>query len=381
MNISNKSQTIEHEFYAVEDVSEIHSPGLLVYLDIVKSNLAEMINVAGGAGRLCPHCKTHKTREITKLMLESGITHHKCATIAEAEMLASVGVEDVLVAYQMVGPNVVRLSHLIDTFRSTRFTTLIDNPKSLNELSAVMKTKAANVGVLIDLETGMERTGILPRMPAIELIEMAMAADGITFAGLHWYDGHNRQPDVQEREAVANAGWKRLQQFHDQLLLSGITVNRIVAAGIGSFPVLAKAPEAKLQLSPGTTIYFDAEMEEKFPEMNYQSAALILTRVICTNQKGRLTLDVGHKSCAADMPAGNRLRFPNIPDAREINQTEEHCVIETSLANQFQVGSAIVAIPRHACPTSAVHQFANVVADGKIVDRWQITGRDRFLTV
>lgn len=381
MTNSNKSQTINHEIYAVEDVSDIHSPGLLVYLDLVKANLAEMIRVAGGAGRLCPHCKTHKTREITNLMLASGITHHKCATIAEAEMLAMVGVEDVLIAYQLVGPNINRLCDLIDKFPQTRFTTLVDNPYSLNELSAAVKARNATVGVLIDLETGMERTGILPGPEAIELIEMAMTDDGISFDGLHWYDGHNRQPDLQERTGVANAGWKRLQQFHDQLLLSGISVNRIVAAGIGSFPILAQAPAANLQLSPGTTTYFDAEMEEKFPEMNFKPAALILTRVVSRNQRGRLTLDVGHKSCAADMPAGNRLRFPSIPDAKEIKQTEEHCVIETSLADQFPMGTAILAIPRHACPTSAVHQFANVVVDGKIADRWEIIGRNRFISI
>ena len=381
MTNSNKSQSISHEIYSVEDVSEIHSPGLLIYLDLVKSNLAEMIRVAGGAGRLCPHCKTHKTREITELMLESGVTHHKCATIAEAELLALAGVKDILIAYQMVGPNLTRLCKLIDKFPFARFTTLIDNPFSLTQLSHAMQSCNTTVGVLVDLETGMERTGILPGMHAIELIEMANAADGISFDGLHWYDGHNRQPDIQERTAVANAGWNRLQQFHDQLLLSGISINRIVAAGIGSFPILAQVPESKLQLSPGTTIYFDAEMEEKFPEMNFKSAALILTRVVSCNQRGRLTLDVGHKSCAADMPAGNRLRFPEIPDAKEIKQTEEHCVIETSLADQFQVGSATLAIPRHACPTSAVHQFANVVVGGKIGDRWEITGRNRFLSI
>ena len=379
--MSNKSQAIAHEIYAVEDVAEIHSPGLLVYLDLVKSNLAEMIRVAGGAGRLCPHCKTHKTREIAKLMLDGGVTHHKCATIAEAEMLASVGIEDILVAYQLVGPNIFRFSKLIDKFPSVKFATLVDNPTSLDQLSTEMQTRGLETGVLIDLETGMGRTGIDLGPQAIELVEMAMASDGIRFDGLHWYDGHNRQSDFQERAAATNAGWKQFQRFHDQVLLSGIPVNRIVAAGIGSFPVLANAPDTNLQLSPGTPIYFDAEMEAKFPEMNYRSAALVLTRVVSANRRGRLTLDVGHKACSADMPAGNRLRFPCVPDAREISQTEEHCVIETGIADQFPVGSATVAIPTHACPTSAVHQFANIIADGKVVDRWEVAGRNRMITV
>ena len=379
--MNSVSQSIEHESYFVEDVSQIHSPGLLIYLDYVKANLDEMIRIAGSPDKLCPHCKTHKTREIAKLMLERGIHNQKAATIAEAEMLASSGVPNILIAYQMVGPNINRLSQLIDKFPASRFATLIDNPHALDSLSATMHEKDQQVDVLIDLEAGMQRTGIEPGAEAIELIEMAMTSPGITLDGLHWYDGHNRSPENAERIGVAVADWRKLQSFKDQLLLSGIPINRVVAAGIGSFPVLAETASMNLQLSPGTPTYFDADMQERFPDMNFQPAALILTRVISSNRPGHLTLDIGHKSCAADMPAGNRLRFPCIPDAQEVLQSEEHCVIKTSLADQFSIGSATVAIPRHACPVSAVHRFGDVIAQGKIVDRWEMVGRDRTLTI
>ena len=96
------------EPYSLLEPDTIFSPGLIIFRELLEHNLAEMIRVAGGAERLCPHCKTHKTSEIVQMQIKAGITRHKCATIAEAEMLAEVGAEDVLLAYQLVGPNVDR---------------------------------------------------------------------------------------------------------------------------------------------------------------------------------------------------------------------------------------------------------------------------------
>ena len=163
--------------------------------------------------------------------------------------------------------------------------------------------------------------------------------------------------------------------------MNGIPVHRIVAAGSGSFPILAEKGEPQLQLSPGTTVLFDSELAEIFPEMPFVPAIGILTRVVSRNRRNEVTLDVGHKSCAADQPAGNRLRFPQFPNAKEIKQTEEHLVILDPAVNELNLGDAIVALPRHACPTTAVHQFANVISNHQRVAQWEIAARDRTLTI
>ena len=121
--------------YTIKDASKILSPGLVIFRELLEHNLAEMVQVAGGSERLCPHCKTHKTREIIEMQIKLGITKHKCATIAEAEMLGDVGVEDVLLAYQMVGPNLSRLVQLTEKFPQTRFACLVDHPTAVSELS------------------------------------------------------------------------------------------------------------------------------------------------------------------------------------------------------------------------------------------------------
>lgn len=370
-----------NEVYTVKNPELVYSPGLLIFRELLTHNLEEMVRIAGSAERLRPHCKTHKTREIVKMQIELGITRHKCATIAEAEMLADVGVEDILLAYQLVGPNTERFSKLIDKFPSARFSCLVDCPSALESLAAAVEKSVNTVQVMLDLNSGMNRTGIQPGPDAIELYEMIASTPHIELGGLHWYDGHQRDPDFGLRKGSVLAGWDQLTRFRDQLQMTGLPIPKIVAAGTGSFPILAEVGEPNLELSPGTTTYFDAGYQNIFQDMDFRPALGILTRVVSKPGTHRLTLDVGHKSCAADQPAGKRLTFPTLPDAKEIAHTEEHLVLETKEASDFRVGDAMVALPNHACPTSAVHQQAYVVDQGVVGETWHIASRDRILSV
>src|ERR1044071_5472522 len=107
--------------YPLADVATVFSPSLVLYPDLIRQNIARVVEMAGGPGRLRPHVKTHKTREIARMLLDAGVTKHKCATVAEAEMLASAGAPDVLIAYPLVGPNLGRLAALIRKYPGTSF--------------------------------------------------------------------------------------------------------------------------------------------------------------------------------------------------------------------------------------------------------------------
>src|SRR5262249_10615247 len=146
--------------YPLADVASVFSPSLVLYPELIRRNIARVIEMAGSVDRLRPHVKTHKTREIAKMLLEAGITRHKCATIAEAEMLASVNAPDVLIAYPLVGPNLGRLAALIRKFPGTHFSVLIDHPDSTKALSDAMAAAGLTVGVILDLDVGQHRTGV-----------------------------------------------------------------------------------------------------------------------------------------------------------------------------------------------------------------------------
>src|SRR5262249_15503484 len=148
---------------------------------------------------LRPHVKTHKTREIVQMQLDAGITKHKCATIAEAEMLADTGAPDILLAYPPVGPNCERVARLTKAFPTCRFSVLVDHAVSARALSDAMARAGTMVTVLMDVDVGQHRTGIAPGANALALYELLNQLPGIKAGGLHIYDGHNHQASLEER--------------------------------------------------------------------------------------------------------------------------------------------------------------------------------------
>ena len=363
--------------YELAAIEQIPSPGLLFFTDLVRHNVQSMLEIAGHPSRLCPHAKTHKTRELTRMWLQLGVDHHKCATMAEAELLAGEGVPHVLVAYQLVGPNLGRLYQLVDRYPDTRFAALVDSTVAIDALAETVGGSERPVGAYVDLNTGMDRTGVEPDDRGRMLVEALAEHPRIQFDGLHWYDGQHRQADPDLRRGEVLAGWDRLCRFRDSLLMEGLQVPRVVAAGSGSFPILADRDEPDLVLSPGTTVLYDADLAERFPELPFRPAVGIVTRVISNNRPGHVTLDLGHKACCADQPAGRRLVFPTLTDAVEVQQTEEHLVLRSPDAERLNLGDALVAIPRHACTTVAAHEFAWVVRNGRPAERWPIAARHR----
>src|SRR3954463_6822399 len=115
--------------YRLDDPSRLLSPSLLIYRAILRRNLEDMIALARGADRLRPHVKTHKMAEVVRLSERMGVRKHKCATIAEAEMVARAGGTDVLLAYPLVGPNIARLARLVRAFPETTFRAVVDDPE------------------------------------------------------------------------------------------------------------------------------------------------------------------------------------------------------------------------------------------------------------
>jgi D-serine deaminase-like pyridoxal phosphate-dependent protein len=115
--------------------------------------------------------------------------------------------------------------------------------------------------------------------------------------------------------------------------------------------------------------------------MDFEPAVVMLTRVISRPTVDRLTCDLGNKSVASDPPKGQRALFPDLPNAEQVIHSEEHMVLQTPEADRYHPGDELYAIPKHICPTSALHKQAYVIEGGKVVEKWDVTARDRFLTL
>lgn len=367
--------------YAIADTSEIISPAMVVYRDLVEQNLREMIRVAGNPARLRPHCKTHKMPAITKLQIAAGITKHKCATLAEAEMLAEAGVRDIVLAYNPVGPNIGRVIKFGQKFPSTKLAVTADHPQPVAQLGAAAVAANQQIEVLLDIDSGQHRTGLPAGPQAFELYKTIAATKGLLPGGFHLYDGQNHQTDVAARREAVMSCWEPANKLRDELVAAGLKVPRILCGGTGSFPIFAALNDPIIELSPGTIVFHDANYGDMFPDLKFTPAALLLTRVISRPTPNRVTTDLGYKAVASDPPAGKRIFFPDLPEAVAVLQNEEHLVLETPRAAEFQPGDELFAIPRHVCPTSALHKSVYVIASGKLSETWDVVARDRVLSI
>jgi D-serine deaminase-like pyridoxal phosphate-dependent protein len=364
--------------YHLSNVAEIPSPAMVFFPDVIRANIRAVIQHAGSVDRLRPHVKTHKTAEIVQMQLLAGVTKHKCATIAEAEMLADAGVPDVLISYPLVGPNVARFSKLRQKFPGVRFSTLIDHPVAV----APLADPANPLDVLVDVNLGMDRTGIaLAGVP--ELYQQIARTPGLRAAGLHCYDGHVNQESRADREASVWANLTRVLEVRASLEAAGLPVPTLVCGGTPGFPVYATIRDVPgLESSPGTYVLHDHGYGSKYSDLTgVEPAAVLVTRVVSRPTANRVTLDCGNKSVAADPLLAKRVHLLDFPPHTPVTHSEEHYVVETPHADRFTPGDVVYAIPGHVCPTVALHREALVAEGGRVVGSWKITARDRKLTV
>jgi D-serine deaminase-like pyridoxal phosphate-dependent protein len=371
-----------HQPYWIDDISNILSPALLFYKALIRGNLSRAVAMAGGPERLRPHVKTHKTREIVRLALGFGVTKHKCATLAEAEMLADCGAPDVLLAYNPVGPNCARMARLARAYPGCCFSVTADHPAAVDALSAALSAEGQSVDVLLDVDVGQHRTGIAPGPEAVALYERVARSPGLRPGGLHVYDGQNHQEAFADRRAAALRGLEPALALRDTLDKKGLPTPRLVVGGTPTFPVYSDLDLPGLECSPGTFVLHDHGYGSRFTDLSdFTPAALLLTRVVSRPTPTRVTFDLGTKAVASDPPAGQRVALLDVPDYEPIAHNEEHFVVETPVAGRFSPGDAVYAVPTHICPTCALHQFAYVVEGDRVVGTWAVAARDRVLTV
>ena len=363
-------------------LDSLHSPSLVVFADQVRANIDRMIATAGSVDRLRPHCKTHKMAEVVKILLQKGVIRHKAATVAEVEMLADAGAKDISFAYNPVGPNIARVVELVRKYPNVKLSVTTDHPAPLQQLSAAVTAAGLTVGVMLDVDTGLHRTGIAADTDdALKLYQSIEDLDGLTPAGFHVYDGHQHQESLDERRAAVLSEWPKVLDLKARCEQAGLSVPELLCGGTPTFPVYAELDNPAILLSPGTGIFHDVGYGGHFPDLDFVPAAAVVSRVISRPTPDRVTLDLGNKSVAADPPKGHRVYFPDLPTASQVIHNEEHLVLETPDAGKFQPGDVLLGIPTHICPTSALHQNVAVIDQGKLVGSWDVTARNRRITI
>lgn len=370
---------MKQAWYELNHPEEIDSPALLIYKDRVASNIQTMIRIAGDANRLVPHVKTHKMAEIVKMQLAAGIHQFKCATIAEAEMLADAGAKNILLAYQLTAPKAARFLTLIKKYPEINFSSLTDNIQSAKMLNDLFGNENLVAKVFIDVDAGMHRTGIAPDDSLFNLFVQLNQLSNIKCSGLHVYDGHIRDIDFELRKEHCETGFADVNVVVKKITDSGYPAPMIIAGGTPTFTVHALHKEEFC--SPGTCLLWDYGYDAILPEQPFEFAALLLTRVISKPARGLITTDLGHKSVAAENPIDKRIFFLNLSDYGLLSQSEEHLVMEVKDWENIHVGDVLYGVPYHICPTVALYDEANVIENGDLADQWNIVARKKKISI
>jgi D-serine deaminase-like pyridoxal phosphate-dependent protein len=356
--------------YAIENAASLMTPALAIYPEIVDSNIEATLRLLGGdANRWRPHVKTAKLGFIMRRLAQRGVVHAKCSTTVELAVAAEAGITDLVLAYPVVGANAARVRELADRYSNARISVLIENA---GQMEAWKNTR---IGIFIDVNPGMDRTGIeQDRVAAIRDLARAAASQ---FRGLHYYDGHLASHALEEREKLAHRGYDRLIEIVNAL---DVPVEEVITSGTPAFPCSAtyapfRSGKFVHRTSPGTVVYSDATSMTQLPaEWGYQPAAVVVSTVVSHPKANYVTCDAGHKSVSADagIPTCEVAGRPNL---KPLKPSEEHLPIEVLSGEKPAIGEALYLIPRHVCPTVNNFDDAMIVEKNRVVSLERVTAR------
>lgn len=364
--------------YRIARIDEVRTPALAVYPEIVDSNIAVTLRLLGGdANRWRPHVKTAKLKFIMRRLLAHGVENFKCSTSLELLTVCEAGAADVVVAYPMVGANARRVRAVSEQFPNVDVSALVECSEHIEAW------RRSRVGLFIDVNPGMNRTGIEQDRVA-EMIQLARAIKdlGQVFRGLHYYDGHLSSVALPERESVAHRGYDGLMQIIAAFDRAHIEIPEIITAGTPAFPctlsysTFARGPFIH-RASPGTVVYNDCSSLAQLPsEYGYRPAAVVVSTVVSRPSTGRFTCDAGHKTVSADsgVPTCAVIGHPEFLPSKP---SEEHLPIDVGEGSAPPVGEVLYLVPRHVCPTVNNFDHALLAKEGRIVDLQRVTARGR----
>ncbi len=352
-------------------VEDLDTPALLVDLEALERNIRRMADFfASVPANLRPHVKTHKTPAIAHKQIAAGAQGITCAKLGEAEVMAAAGIDDILIANQVVGP--AKIARLMGLARQISVTVAVDNPQNVADLSAAATAAGATVGVLVEVNVGMNRCGVAPGEAAVALAQQVARSPGLRFRGVMGYEGHCVAiPDRREREEKARAAMALLIATKEMIEAAGLPVEVVSGGGTGTFDITGRYPGVT-EVQAGSYVTMDTSYRRL--DLGFECALTVLTTVISRPQPGLAIVDAGMKAITPEfgMPEPKGL-----PGARVVRLSEEHGKIELADGG-LSVGDKLELIPSHGCTTFNLHDRLYAVRAGRVEAVWPIAGRGQF---
>lgn len=351
-------------------VDRIDTPALLIDLDLFQKNASRMAQYFDTrATALRPHAKTHKCPRIALTQLELGACGITCAKLGEAEVMADVGIRDILIANQIVG----KIDRLTNLAARCDLMVAVDSATNVTELSRGCQEKGVSLRVLVEVDIGMDRCGVQSGEPTRALAHRVVDAPSLHFAGLQAYEGHLVLQERKKRERGIQVAAEMLQQSCDLLEQDGIPVSLVSGGGTGTYDLSGNTPPWN-EIQAGSYILMDATYVKVRPE--FRPALSVLASVISRPVPERIVTDAGMKVMTHEFGLPQPIGVDGLSLTR---LSEEHgkLIAEHPAQLALQPGDKIRFLPTHGCTTINLHDRFYVIQDGVLVDIWSITARGR----
>ncbi|MBI4512854.1 MAG: alanine racemase [Gemmatimonadetes bacterium] len=361
----------------------IDTPALLVDAPALERNLEAMQRLADGFGlALRPHAKTHKSPALARLQIEAGARGITVAKVGEAEVMAEAGLEDILIANQVIGET--KLDRLVRLAERARTAILVDGVEGVQALEQALARRGLEMEVMIEVDTGKRRCGLERLEDILDVVRAIEKARHVRLRGLETHEGHvaDGARSAEDLRTRAQAAGQRLVEVAEALRDRGIEIRELSVGSTPAAPYTGAVP-GLTEMRPGTYVFNDVNQMAIGQATPSDCALSVLATVMSRPAPGRAVLDAGSKSLFAERVrpgfAGEYSGFGFIreaPGAVISSLSEEHAVVDLN-GEALRVGDRVKIIPNHVCPCVNLHEETYVVRGGEVVDVWPIAARGK----
>jgi D-serine deaminase-like pyridoxal phosphate-dependent protein len=357
---------------------DLDTPEVLLDLTATERNIARMAGIAHAANlNLRPHTKTHKSPEIAKLQLGAGARGITVAKLGEAEVMVEHGIDDILIAYPIVGER--KLERLAKLHHKAKLIVSTDSVECATGLHQVGVRTGKPVDVYVEVDTGLGRCGHKPGKETIDVVKQMQQLSGIRIIGVMTHEGQSwLATEPEGRERIIRETSSALADTAEHLRALGFPCTEV---SIGATPTAFHAGAAigATEMRPGTYVFNDANVLAHGFIGVEECAVTVLATVVGHPAKDRVILDVGSKTLSQDGAIDNDLKgiIINQPTWQLTKLTEEHAIVHVPDNTNVVIGERVRIIPNHVCVvTNLVDQFVTVRGD-EIVGTLKVEARGR----
>jgi len=355
---------------------EIDTPALVVDLEILSRNIEELARFAREKGRkLRPHAKTHKVPEIAQMQIQAGAVGICVQKLGEAEVMARGGLRDIFVSNEVVGKQ--KMPRLTRLAEKVKLSVAVDHPQNITEIGEACREAGVEVGVYVDVDPGMHRTGVPPER-APDLARLVSKTDGLFLVGVMGYEGHAGGPrDRDERMRLIREAMETTMKAVRLIKQAGVEPGE-VSVGSSATVRFSAGFEGVTELQPGMYVFNDYYLVEREAATPATCALHVLATIMSRAAPDRGVVDAGSKAFHLDMG-----RYPvavGVAGVEVFKFSEEHGWLKLSgeAQEKLKLGDRIEFIPYHVCP--CVNQFDTLygLRNDRVEKEWQIEARGKL---